>query len=229
MAIHWGPYVSASLGAILLIPQLLAAQPAKDTGGGQEAARLVAETTYRLRPADTIEIDFRFTPEFNQTLLVRPDGYVTLRGVGDVLAAGITVEQFTRVAETKYSGLLRDPVISVAVKDFERPFFLVLGQVEKPGKYDLRGRTTILEALTIAGGIKHTGKQTNVVLFRSTDTEAPAIVVDVKKLLETPQDPGPTFWIGQGDLVYVPRTVLSKVERFLPLITAAGWLLWPWR
>jgi polysaccharide export outer membrane protein len=218
MGTRWTRQPSACIGAFLLIPQLLAAQITTPS----EAL------AYRLRPADTIEINFQFTPEFNQTLLVRPDGFVTLRGVGDALAAGLTIEQFTRAVESRYSGLLREPLVSVVLKDFERPFFLVGGEVERPGKYDLRGRTTIVEAVTIAGGIKRSGKASSVLLYRSAPEGAlPSVVVDVKKLLENPAEGAATLAVGHGDLVWVPRTIFSKVERFLPVPSIGLWP--PWR
>ena len=83
------------------------------------------------------------SPEFNQTAVaVQPDGFVTLRGVGDLKVAGQTVPELTQTLHTAYSKILNDPLISVVLKDFEKPYFVADGQVAKPGKYDMHGNVT---------------------------------------------------------------------------------------
>ena len=232
MSIHCARVFVACAAVIVCGPFVAGAQPPArfdPAATRADAYRVADDARYRLRPADTIELDFRFTPEFTQTLLVRPDGYVTLRAIGDTLAAGLTVEEFTRAAEAAYSRLLRNPVISVVLKDFERPYFLVGGEVERPGKFDLRGPTTVVDAVTIAGGIKHSGKETSVWVFKpSPDGNTQAISVDLRQALEEPRGTETTVWVGRGDLVYVPRTVLSKLERFLP-VPGMGIFVTPWK
>ena len=61
---------------------------------------------YRINPSDTLELTFSLTPEFNQTVTVQPDGYITLRDVGDLQAAGQTLPELT---ESIKSGLLQNP------------------------------------------------------------------------------------------------------------------------
>ena len=68
---------------------------------------------YRIHPSDTLELTFMATPEFDQTITVQPDGYITLRDVGDLLAAGHTLPELTEAIKTAYSKILHDPVISV--------------------------------------------------------------------------------------------------------------------
>src|SRR6202022_2135039 len=87
---------------------------------------------YTIHPSDSLELTFMLTPEFNQTVTVQPDGYITLREVGDLQAAGRTLPELTESIKTAYSKILRDPVISVDPKDFEKPYYVVGGQVGKP-------------------------------------------------------------------------------------------------
>ena len=107
---------------------------------------------YTIHPSDILELSFMLTPEFNQTVTVQPDGYITLRDVGDLPAAGHTLPDLTECLKTAYSKILHDPVISVDPKDFEKPYFVVGGQVGKPGKFDWRGDVTLTQAIAIAGG-----------------------------------------------------------------------------
>jgi polysaccharide export outer membrane protein len=92
---------------------------------------------------DILDLNFPFTPEFNQTVTVQPDGYITLRAVGDLHVEGQTVPEVTQSLRTAYGKILRDPVITIALKDFDKPYFIVSGEVARPGKFDLRSDTTV--------------------------------------------------------------------------------------
>src|SRR5439155_12747122 len=83
---------------------------------------------YTLRPGDAFDISFELSPEFNQSVTVQPDGFVTLRGIGDVHVAEQTVPQLTGTLRTAYSQILNDPIISIVLKDFEKPYFIADGQ-----------------------------------------------------------------------------------------------------
>lgn len=65
------------------------------------------ESRYRLRSGDTIELNFVYVPEFNQTLTIQPDGYITLRGIGDVRADGRSMPELKKEIESRYSEIAR--------------------------------------------------------------------------------------------------------------------------
>ena len=121
---------------------------------------------YTVHPSDTLQLGFKLSPEFNQTVTVQPDGYITLLYVGDMSAAGHTLPELTAAIKTAYSKILHDPVISVAPTDFEKPYFVVGGQVGKPGKFDWRGEVTVTQAVALAGGFTDASKHSQVLLFR---------------------------------------------------------------
>src|SRR5437016_3580922 len=75
---------------------------------------------YELRADDVLDISFEFTPEFNQTVTVQPDGYITLRGVGDRYVAGMTVPEITETIRTAYGKILNNPAIAIVLKDFDK-------------------------------------------------------------------------------------------------------------
>jgi polysaccharide export outer membrane protein len=176
---------------------------------------------YRINPSDTLELTFTLTPEFNQTITVQPDGYITLRDVGDLAAAGATLPELTESIKAAYSKILHDPVISVYPKEFERPYFVVGGEVGKPGKFDWRGDLTLTQAIAIAGGFTDASKHSQVVLFRRvSDQWTEARIINVKKMLNSRdlrEDPG----LKPGDMLFVPKNSLSKIKPFLPT-TSAG-------
>jgi polysaccharide biosynthesis/export protein len=172
---------------------------------------------YALRKGDTFDLDFSLSPEFNQLVAVQPDGYVTLRGVGSIYVEGQTVPELTESVKAAYSKVLHDPVITIALKDFEKPYFIASGQLSKPGKYDLRSDLTLTEAVALAGGFNDKAKHSQVVLFRPVPERGgyEAKLIDAKKLLAThnlSEDPQ----IRPGDMIYVPQSTFSKIRPFLP-------------
>jgi len=74
--------------------------------------------------ADVLELNFPFTPEFNQTVTVQPDGYITLRSVEGIRVEGQTLPEVTNSLQTAYAKILHEPVINVELKDFEKPYFM---------------------------------------------------------------------------------------------------------
>ena len=118
-------------------------------------------------------------------MAVQPDGYVTLRGVGDVYVAGLTVPEITETLRTAYRKILQNPAIAIVLKDFEKPYFTISGQVGRPGKYELRGDTTVTEAIAIAGGFNSSAKHSQVVLFRRVSRDLyEAKLINVKQMLK---------------------------------------------
>ncbi|MGD0157996.1 MAG: polysaccharide biosynthesis/export family protein [Terracidiphilus sp.] len=171
---------------------------------------------YRLRKGDSFDLDFALSPEFNQTVAVQPDGYVTLKGVGSILVEGQTVPELTETLKTLYAKMLHDPVITVALKDFDKPYFIAAGQVTKPGKYDLRGPLTVTEAVAIAGGFNEDAKHSQVVLFRpASNGMFETKLINVKKLLAS-RNLSEDVYLRPGDMLYVPQSAFSHFRRYIP-------------
>lgn len=170
---------------------------------------------YRLRSSDVVEVTFTVAPEFNQTLTVQPDGYVMLKDAGPIVAQGLTMPEFSRAVEKAYTGYLHDPEAAVVLKDFERPYFVVGGQVGKPGKYELRSDTTVAEAVAIAGGLTPDAKHSQVVLFRRVNEDLMETrILNLKKMLQQSSLKEDAH-LRAGDMIYVPQNTISKLARFL--------------
>lgn len=187
-------------------------------GGAHEQTPVLQHRNrrYQLHSADVLELSFPFTPEFNQTVTVQPDGYITLRGVDSIRVEGQTLPEVTNSLRTAYAKILHDPVINVELKDFEKPYFIVGGEVGHPGKFDLRGETTATEAVAIAGGLRESAKHSQVVLFhRVPDGWVQVKKLNMKKMLKD-GNLDEDAYLQPGDFLYVPKNTLSKVERFLP-------------
>jgi len=179
---------------------------------------------YKLRIGDSFDLDMEFSPEFNQTVVVQPDGYITLKGVGSFHVEGETIPELTETIRGAYGKTLHDPVIAISLKDFEKPYFIATGQVGKPGKYDLRSDMTVTEAVAIAGGFTEKSKHSQVVLFRPSPSGGyEAKLINIKKLLDS-RNLSEDLQVQPGDLVYVPQNSISKIRPFLPTSSMGAYL-----
>ncbi|HKP38082.1 MAG TPA: polysaccharide biosynthesis/export family protein [Pyrinomonadaceae bacterium] len=182
----------------------------------------VTEDRYRLQPGDVVEVQFRYSPEFNQTVTVQPDGYVSLEISGDLKVAGLTVDQ-TRLAILKRASVrLHDPVAAVILKEFQRPYFVVAGEVAQPGRIEMRERVTAIQAIMLAGGMKETGRSSQVVVFRKINSDMAEVKLLNLKSIRRTSDLEQDLTLQPGDMVYVPRDKISKIERFMKLVSVAA-------
>lgn len=189
-------------------------QPTSATGTAPDAH-------YRLRSGDVIELDFPFVPTFNQTLTVQPDGDVTLHARGALHVDGFTLAQLTDALRSEYSSILREPIVTVRLKEFEKPYFIVAGEVERPGKYDLRGETTVTQAVAIAGGLRDRAKHSEAVVFhQSRDGGVESRKLDLKKMLKAAQLNG-DLRLAPGDMLFIPRGRRVNVGEWVPSL----WIL----
>ena len=195
-------------------------------GKGDPALGGERHPLYRLTKSDIVEISFTFSPEFNQSLHIQPDGFVALRGGGLLFAEGLTLAELQQAIVKAYTGFLHNPEVSVALKDFERPYFLASGEVAHPGKYELRGDLTVNEALAIAGGFTQQARHSQVVLFRRVSLDiAEAHLIDAKKMLDS-RNLKEDWHLRPGDFIYVPQSRISKIRKFVPT-SSTNWYLNP--
>jgi polysaccharide biosynthesis/export protein len=199
-------------------------QPGKAGGTGNPELGRERRPLYRFRKSDVLEINFTFTPEFNQTVTVQPDGRISLRIAGSVVAEGLTSAELEEAIGSAYAGTLHDPKLTVIAKDFDKPFFIASGEVSRPGKYELRSETTVAEAVAIAGGFTPQSKHSQVLLFRRVSPEiVEAHVIDVKHMLQA-HDLNEDPRLLPGDFLVVPKSTVAKVMRYMPTTTMGMFL-----
>src|SRR5215471_17363960 len=179
---------------------------------------------YRIEAGDAFDVNFELSPEFNQSVSVQPDGFVTLRGIGDVKVAGQTVPELTQTVRQAYEKILNNPVVSIVLKEFEKPYFVADGQVARPGKYEMHGQMTLTQAIAVAGGFQSSAKHSQVLLFRRVDDQwTEAKLIDVKKMQKTGnlrEDP----FLHPGDMVFVPKNTMSKIDRYIPNMSMGAYI-----
>lgn len=192
-----------------------------DSGSDRSLAPSFQSRTprYELCPSDVLDIAFSYSPDFNQTVTVQPDGFIAMREVGDVYVAGKTLHQTTELVTSMYQKVLRDPVLTITLKDFNKPYFTVGGQVGKPGRFELRSDTTVTEAIAMAGGLDSTSKHSNVLLVRKASGEwAEVKTINLKRVYKG--DVREDIHLRSGDMLYVPKNTSSKIKPWIPIYGA---------
>lgn len=208
------PWLSAQEGNFKSIAEV----PSSDATPSQPATQQLQQrdVRYRLAAGDSFDVSFELSPEFNQTVIIQPDGFVTLKAVGDVKVVGQTVPELTQTLRTAYGKMLNDPLIVVVLKDFAKPYFIADGQVTHPGRYDMRGTVTLTEAVAIAGGFTENAKHSQVLLFRRVNDEwLSAKIFNIKSMQkrgDLHEDPT----LRPGDMLIVPKNMISKIKPFIP-------------
>lgn len=174
---------------------------------------------YQLCKDDVLQLNFALTPDLNQTVTVQPDGYITLQNVGDLHVEGQTIPDVTEAIRIAYLKTLHNPIITVRLMDFDKPYFIAGGEVGHPGKFELRGDTTLTQAVAIAGGFTEASKHSQVWLFRRVSNDwVETHQYNLKEMLKT-GDLHEDAHLRPGDMLYVPKNTISKIKRFIPIVT----------
>lgn len=200
------------------VERLLADSKARTSSEDRPTLRESREPDrYEVAPGDVVTLRFPLAPEFDQLLLpVMPDGFVSLRGVGDLWLAGKTLPEVSEAVEAAYSKLLRNPEVTVTLDQFQKPYFVAFGQVTNPGKYDLVGELTATQALGIAGGFAPSAKRRQLVVLRARDGAwAEVLTVDVRSILRGGKLQEDVF-LHPGDMLFVPKSAMDKFQQYIP-------------
>lgn len=145
--------------------------PATPAGGSQsgEKSSLIVTADYIIGPEDVLEITVWRNADLSKLVAVRPDGRVSLPLVGDVTAVGRTASQLAEDISIRLKEFKENPQVSIVVKEVNSYAVFVLGEVAKPGKYPLKTKTTLLQAITLAGGFTPVAARNKLVVFRFSD------------------------------------------------------------
>jgi len=171
-----------------------------------------------LRPGDVIELQYRYTPELNQAVTVLPDGDVNLNLIGNLKVSDLTMEQTHDLIVQKAQAHLNDPDLNLVLREFQKPYIVVAGEVPSPGKIDLRENTTALQAILLAGGFKESAHSGQVILFRKINTDTAEVKIlkltNIHQTAQLEQD----AQLEAGDMLLVPRNKIEKISRYIKVL-----------
>lgn len=159
----------AALGVWLC---LLAAAPGQGAaadhvaGDRHDNKNAGAPLDYRLQPGDVVTISVWKEKDLETDALVRPDGGLSFPLVGDVDAAGRTIQDVRAILAQRLKPFIPDPVVTVAMKQIGGNHIYVVGRVNKPGDYPFSTPVDVMQALSLAGGTTPFALLNDIVILR---------------------------------------------------------------
>lgn len=173
------------------------------------------EPPYRFYPGDEIEIAIASAPELNRSVIVQPDGRVSLALISPVMVADRTIDEVRQALSAAYAGELLRPEVSVGVKTTTPLKVFVMGEVGTPGVYDMPGDINALQAVAQAGGFKTSANTSDVVIIRrGPQGRAMARTANLRKGLRDPVNTD-LVPLRRFDIVYVPRSGVAEAGLFI--------------
>jgi polysaccharide export outer membrane protein len=158
---------------------------------------------YRIGPLDMLEIVFWQNKDLSASLMVRPDGKISLPLLNEIDAGGLTPEELRVKLVGQARRFIEDPQATVIVKQINSRNVFIMGEVAKPGTYPLAGSTTILQLIATAGGLSEFARSDQIIVVRTTDGQQANLRFNYKSLIKG-KDLTQNIELHAGDTVVVP-------------------------
>jgi polysaccharide export outer membrane protein len=156
---------------------------------------------YRLGPEDVIEVFVWKQPELTTTVVIRPDGRISLPLTNELEASGKTAVQLQKEITEKLREYITQPMVNVIVKQVNSLKISVLGEVRKPDVYRIKNQVTVLDAIAMAGGFTDLARPNRVIVIRNAPSGSQRIKINVKEVVaDGSKSP---FYLQPLDTVYV--------------------------
>lgn len=225
--------VSLGLASLLLVlgPGAVAAQNASPGSSGQGArtatpaapagpaapgpqmlgptpmtgATTAISSTYVIGPGDILQITVWKNETLSRVAPVRPDGKISMPLLHDIQASGLTAMQLRDKISTALGEFMPNPEVTVSVSDVRSMRVSILGEVQKPGVLELRGETTILEAIAMAGGFKDFASPSKITIIRNDENgKSKRIRFNYNRAVSSGSTDEENLVLRSGDVVVVP-------------------------
>jgi len=187
--------------AVVLFSSLLASAFAQRPATNP-ITRAYGESEFKLGPDDVIEVFVYKEPELSPTVVVRPDGKISLPLIGELTVIGKTAVELQKEISVKLAQYISQPAVNVIVKEVNSAKVSVLGEVKTPGMYKIKDRATVLDAVALAGGFTEYAKRDKVMLIRiESNGQQHRIPLNVDDQIKGRK--GDLFYILPYDKIYV--------------------------
>ena len=161
-----------------------------------------AAETYVIGASDTLTVTVWKEPALTGSLLVRPDGMISMPLLGDVHASGLTPLQLTEIIQAKLKKFIQDPNVSVVLTQIRSKTIYLLGEIAKKGPVEMTPGMTLLEAISSAGGLTDFANAKKIYILRKESGTQQKIPVRYKGALKG--DSALNVLLNSGDTIVVP-------------------------
>ena len=144
---------------------------------------IVADPSYIIGPMDVLEIQVWKEPDFSRQVLVRPDGKISLPLVGDILASGMNTMGLKALLSEKLEDFVSKPEVTVIVLESRSKNFYIIGKINRPGNYALNPDMTVLQAISVAGGLAEWADKDSIRIIRKSGGKDEILPFDYDKVI----------------------------------------------
>ncbi|MEA2554377.1 MAG: polysaccharide biosynthesis/export protein [Fimbriimonadaceae bacterium] len=197
-------FIAAALAlSVVSVPVAAMAQ-----GKTDDKPKSLAPTDYKIGPEDILTIITRDMPEASGDIMVRPDGTISFPIVGVLKAAGLTPDELQEKLREALKKELRDPVVTVNVKQMRINRIYILGIVSHPGLYDFKPGWRLTELIASAGGLALMPERLSAVIFRASQ---PNKTISMKELFIDGKDDMNTL-LQPGDVINIRSDAMIRIN-----------------
>jgi polysaccharide export outer membrane protein len=157
---------------------------------------------YLIGAGDLLEVSVWKVPDLSKQLSVLPDGKIAFPLIGEVQAAGKTVEQLKKKIEVRLAPFVPDPMLTVVVLQVNSLVVYVIGRVNQPGRFLLNAKIDVLQALAMAGGLDNFAKRGDIRILRKSGGGKKIFQFDYDKV-STGRNMAQNIVLKRGDVVMV--------------------------
>lgn len=179
-----------------------AASRATGAFGDNSARPAAGGPQYRIGAEDVLRVAVWENTQLTQDVVVRPDGKISFPLVQDVQAEGLTAAELADVLHQKLLAFVKEPQVSVIVTQVNAPKIFVVGSVTRPGPYPLRSDTSVLQALSLAGGFTQFASPRSIKLVRGLGAKQEVRKINYYSLIDGSGDGN--YLLMPGDTIVVP-------------------------
>src|SRR5262249_28571841 len=155
---------------------------------------------YRIGPEDMLLVSVWKNEAMTKQVPVRPDGMISLPLLNDVQAAGLTAFELRNILAQKLAAYMPNPEVSVIVLDVRSFKVSVMGEVARPGRFELKSAATVVDVIAMAGGFTQFASRSKIVVIRTEGNATSKIPFNYNKLAGEQEN----FHLRNGDVVLVP-------------------------
>jgi polysaccharide biosynthesis/export protein len=188
------------LGSAMIAVAPAAAQAPVAALSERDANRSIAPEAYRIGPEDLLQISVWKNDALSKSVPVRPDGKISLPLLNDVDAAGLTALELREVLARRLADYMPNPEVSVIVSEVRSYKVSILGEVAKPGRYELKSWATVLDVLAMAGGFTQFAARSRIVILQSDGKSMKRIPFNYNRVAGEQEN----FYLRNGDIILVP-------------------------
>jgi len=166
-------------------------------------SNVYAVDRYLLNAGDVLDISVWKEETLQKTVVVLPDGMISFPLAGEQQAAGKSVSELEVVLKESLTEFISEPLVTVVVANVSGNTVHILGKVQSPGSFVMNQRLSVMQALSLAGGLSPYAEENNIIVLRQQDSNQKVIPVNYADIKEG-DDVSTNIILKSGDVIVIP-------------------------